>query len=147
MTAKKTAGETSADEVVPPAFDLASFDLQSDADRGATLKVLNPRTGTPAGPTIECYGADARAYRVALRRLRDAAAASLEREPTDEDDAMLLGRARVAAAAIKSWEGIVVNGEPVRCTPENAVSVLSTYPWLADQVTAFINTRGNFAPA
>lgn len=147
MTAKQPTADEAAEKPAAPVFDLAGFDLQADAERGATMPVLNPRTGAPAGPTIEVYGSDARAYRVALRRIRDAAAATMEREPTDEDDALLLGRARTAAAAVKGWEGIVIDGEPVSCTLENAVLVLTTYPWLADQILNYANARGNFAPA
>lgn len=145
MVTKKQAAPAAAP--VPAALDLAAFDLQADAGRGATMPVLNPRTGVPTGATIQVLGSDAREYRVALRRIRDTAAASLEREPTDEDDALLLGRARTAAAAVRSWEGITVNGEAVTYSPANAVSLLTEYPWLADQVLSFVNARGNFAPA
>ncbi|MCP1550714.1 MULTISPECIES: hypothetical protein [Methylorubrum] len=134
-----------ATESAPPAMlDLAEFDLQSEAERGAAMPVANPRTGEKTGATLQVYGADARAYRVALRRIRDAAAREMEREPTDEDDALILGRARSAAAAITGWSGIALKGEPVDYSPEAAVEVLKAYPWLADQVLAYTANRGNF---
>lgn len=133
-----------SDKAAPAMLNLDDFDLQGEAERGATMPVINPKTGAPTGATIEVYGADARAYRVALRRIRDAAAREMEREPTDEDDALLLGRARTAAAAITGWSGIAVKGEPVEHSPESAVEVMRAYPWLADQVIAYTNNRGNF---
>lgn len=148
MVAKKTpAGEKPAERAPVPALDLSAFDLQAEAERGATMPVLNPKTGAPTGATISVYGQDARGYRVAARRIADEIAANFEREPTDPDDALLLGRAREAAAAITDWDGIVVDGEVVDCTIESAVEVLRRYPWLADQVLTFIRSRGNFSAA
>jgi hypothetical protein len=145
MTAKNKTG--GAEPSATPVFDLAGFDLQADAERGTMLQVRNPRTGEVTGATIQVIGSDARAYRVALRRIRDAAAAAPEREPTDEDDALLLGRARTAAAAVTAWDGMSLKGEALACTAEKAIEVFTTYPWLADQVLTFVNNRGNFAPA
>lgn len=145
MTAKKTEAAEK-----PKGLDLAEFDLQAEAERGATMPVLNPRTGQPLGCTLQVLGEDARAYRSNLRRLRDAAAAAMEREPTDEDDALLLGRARAAAAAItgSGGEPITVKGEAVDFSSvDNAVGALVAYPWLADQVLTFIRNRGNFGKA
>lgn len=132
------------EKAAPAMLNLDDFDLQGEAERGATMPVLDPKTGDPTGATVQVYGADARSYRVALRRLRDAAAREMEREPTDEDDALLLGRARAAAAAITGWSGIGVKGEAVEHSPESAVEVMRAYPWLADQVIAYTNNRGNF---
>lgn len=148
MTAKKTAaGEKPTAGPAVPAIDLAEFDLQGEAERGSTMPVLNPRTGAPTGATISVYGIDSRAYRVALRRIRDEVAANFEREPTDEDDGLLLGRAREAAAAAHAWEGIAVKGDRLDFSTENAVEAFRLYPWLADQVLVYVRARGNFSKA
>lgn len=145
MTAK--SGTKSGVEQKPAPFDLDGFDLQADAEAGTTLQVRNPRTGEVTGASIDLYGADSRSYRVNLRRIQDAVAAAPEREPTDADDLLLLGRARNAAAAIREtgWSNLSVGGQDVEFSLETAVSLLTRFHWLTDQILTLINSRGNFA--
>lgn len=147
MTAKSSTNEGT--EKKPAPFDLEGFDLQADAEAGTTLQVRNPRTGEVTGATIDLYGADSRSYRVNLRRIQDAVAAAPEKEPTDADDLLLLGRARNAAAAIRDtgWSNLSVGGEEVQFSLENAVSLLTRFHWLTDQILTLINSRGNFGRA
>jgi hypothetical protein len=141
--------ENGADNASSPAkpahhFDFAEHDVTANAQRGAKLVLLNPRNGLPTGVTFLLYGVDARGYRTNLRRMRDEVAASPEKEPTDADDAMLLGRARDSACAVISWEGVYVEGQEITCNFENAVKLFQTYTWAADQVLNFIAYRGNY---
>lgn len=138
------AGENPASGQGEPDFDFANFDLAASAERGATLDLRNPRTGMPTGVKLELHGADARSYRVALRRIRDTVAANPEREPTDEDDSLILDRARQAAAAVHGWFGVKVEGSPIDYSQDNVVELFVRYPWAADQVLSYINNRGNF---
>ncbi|ACL61038.1 hypothetical protein [Methylobacterium nodulans] len=133
------------DETAPVLLDLETIDLEGDAERGATMPVVNPRTGARTGATVTLLGQEAATYRGNLRKLRDAAAAYPEREPTDEDTRMLLARARQAGAAITGWTGIGFGGRAVEFSREAAVELCFKRPWLADQILAFITAPGNFA--
>ncbi len=138
------AGEETPAPNTKPVFDFANYDIAAIAERGTTFQLLNPKSGMPSGVTMQVYGGDARSYRTNLRRGQDAVAAAPEKEPTDADDALLLSRARAAAAAVMSWSGVYVEDQEIEFNYNNAVELFSRYSWAADQVIMFINQRGNF---
>lgn len=125
-------------------LDLAEYDLDAEASRGATMVVRDPKTGAETDAKLRVIGQESSQYRATLRRIRDMVAAAPEREPVDEDTAFILSRARNAAAAVTGWEGIGFGGQAVEFTLEAAIDLCSRRPWLADQVLAFTATRGNF---
>lgn len=128
-------------------FDFDQWDLGANAERGAILELRNPVTGNKAGPKFHTVGADSATYRRNLRAIQDKAAMHPEREPTDSDTALLLGRARNAAAGMTGWEGVTVAGAAVEFSMDAAVELLTKYFWAADQTLDFINTRGNYLAA
>lgn len=133
-------------------FDLAGFDLAGDAARGATLKLLNPRTGNPllqedgSPVAIDLIGVDAPAYENALYRITTGNAhlrvngIEIGHDERDRQVADLL------AVATTGWHGIALDGAHLECTKDNAASVYRRFGWLRDQVDAFISDRANFAP-
>ena len=133
-------------------LDLAGFDLAADAARGATLALLNPRTGKPlvqedgSPVAIDLIGVDAPAYEEALfRATADNAAMrangiEIGRDERDRQVADLL------AVATTGWRGIALDGTPLECTRSNAAAAYRRFGWLRDQVDAFISNRANFAP-
>lgn len=125
-------------------LNLSEFDLQAEAERGATMHVLHPKTGERTSATCQVVGVEAKAYRDRLRAIRNEAMKNPDREPADEDGALLLGRARQAVAALTGWTDIGDGGETVEFNDESAIRVMTKFPWLADQVLGFASNRGNF---
>jgi hypothetical protein len=125
-------------------LDLADYDLDAEATRGAEMTVHDPRTGKPTDAKVRVIGQDSAQYRANLRRIRDAVAAAPEREPADEDAQAMLARARSAAAAITGWSDIGFGGAQIEFSTEAAIDLCTRRPWFADQVLGFTGTRGNF---
>lgn len=125
-------------------LDLADYDLDAEATRGAEMTINDPKTGKPTDAKVRVIGQDSAQYRSNLRRIRDAVAAAPEREPADEDAQTILARARSAAAAITDWSGIGFGGAAIEFSTEAAVDLGVRRPWFADQVLAYTNVRGNF---
>ncbi|ACL58449.1 hypothetical protein [Methylobacterium nodulans] len=125
-------------------LDLADYDLDAEATRGAEMTVHDPKTGKPTDAVLRVIGQESAQYRANLRRIRDMVAAAPEREPADEDTQLMLSRARNAAAAITGWTNIGFGGSPIEFSLEAAIELGTKRPWFADQVLGFTAMRGNF---
>ncbi|MFE1598184.1 hypothetical protein [Methylobacterium sp. ID0610] len=125
-------------------LDLADIDLDAEASRGAEMTIRHPKTAEATDAKVRVIGQDSAQYRANLRRIRDMVAAAPEKEPADEDNQMLLARARNAAAAITGWTNVGFGGAAIEFSFEAAVDLGTRRPWFADQVLAFTAARGNF---
>lgn len=125
-------------------FDLAEYDLDAEASRGAEMTVHDPKTGKATDAKVQVIGQESAQYRANLRRIRDMVAAAPEREPADEDTQLMLSRARNAAAAMTGWTNIGFDGTQLEFSLEAAIELGTKRPWFADQVLGFTATRGNF---
>lgn len=128
--------------------DLARFATADAADEGRWMVVLNPLTagvleqdGAPI--RVRVRGADSIAFERARENL---VRAVFQRgvELTDAERAAM--QARALAAIVVDWEGIVWDGKPLACTPENVEMILLKAPWLRRQIDDFAATRANFLP-
>jgi hypothetical protein len=143
-TPRTAAADTTA---AAPAsgFDLDSLDLSAAAEAGATMQLLHPVSAEPLGITFEVMGSDAPAYRKNLRKLRDMLAKQAdEDEEEDPDRRDLLRAARLAACAVRGWDGVVWKGEALPYSFENATTVFTARPWISEQVGFFRDRRANF---
>lgn len=139
-------------------FDLDSLDTVKACDRGAALELRHPETRKPLGVKITLAGADSEKYMKAANKIAANRAnmaltpAKMKRtqqglpiEVTPEeledrrDDAL-----RLLAAATLSWEGVVVSGQEIACSEEEAFKLYRKFPWIKDQVDAFVSDRANF---
>ena len=142
-------------ELDKPAIDLASFDLEADADRGATMQLLAPRAdkasglkyAEPTGITFQVLGAESPTFRANMRAMIDDVARVLQEQPKDPDMADKLAKARTAACAVTGWsDNVVLSGEKLEFSRDNATRLFYERPWIAVQVENFRNNVGNFEP-
>ena len=128
--------------------DLNDFALNSDTFR---LELQDPKTGEilyrdDGEPmTIEVYGE----YSDAMRRI--------ERKITDRNIARAQGRRGVnlsaeqleaqtlerISASVKSWT-IVIGGITPEVTPASVREILTSFPWIREQVEAAVYNSKNF---
>lgn len=134
-------------------MDLSSLSPSEDA---RPLHLLHPLTEEPlyaddeaqSGPFIVyVHGSDSKVFekvkhRIANRRIGKVDAAKnkvrgLTAESVAGEDREML------VACIEGWE-IVVNGEHAPSDKETIARILDSYPWIGEQVNAFIQDRANF---
>lgn len=135
-------------------FDLAAFDTVSEANNGALMEVLDPRTGEimrfdDGRPfTIKVLGQDSDAYVLAWRKQQDRklreAARSRSRmlDMTSEElDRNLID---LLVAVTVDWD-LVLDGKKAEATPEAFRAAYTKYPRLRSQVETFISAPINFS--
>ena len=127
-------------------FDLTSLDTSEAAETGAVLEVLHPAENTPLGIKITLAGADSDIYRKTVnkninkrvQRMKPGQSLPFTAEEQEESGLNLL------AICTLAWEGVVVEGEALPCTKENAKMIYQRFPWIKEQVDFFIGDRANF---
>lgn len=143
-----------APKTASAALDLASFDLETEADRGGTMELLAPRSdkasgmqaGQPLGITLTVLGEDSPTFRRNLREMIDEVNADLVSQPKEPDTIQKMTLARTAACSVTGWEGVVFNGKKLEFSREAAVTLFFERPWIARQVESFRVRPGNFGP-
>jgi hypothetical protein len=125
-------------------MDLSEFDgLTKAQDDGIEISIFHPKTGEEMDLKIKVAGPEsAKQKRIRSIIMNDRLLKNRNRRVTVtelEADAL-----RISSASIISWENVVINGETVELTPENAEMVLKNYPFIRDQVDAAINDRALF---
>jgi len=129
------------------AFDLSQLNTRVACEEGADLEVLHPVTKEKLGCVIRLIGADADSYRDAMNRRVDARVAALQRGKTATAEDNEREQIALLVAATRNWTGIVENGEALKFSEAEAKRIYTQYPWLAEQVNAFITDRANFLRA
>jgi len=124
-------------------FDLASLDTIAASNEGEWMNVMHPKTDEPIGARIKLAGPDSDIVKKAQnkitnRRLKGRGRNKLDAESINEEQVEML------ASCTLGWEGIVVNGEEVKFSKDNAVNLYLKYPWIMEQVNIFIGDRANF---
>jgi hypothetical protein len=126
-------------------MDFSTIDLAANADRGADCHLEHPVTEEPLFTddgkpvTIRVLGQDSREFRAAVAAIADKARTGKQTLDKAEANAIeLLSR------VVVRWEGIVWDGKPLDCTPENVRMFLSKFPPIRRQLDEFIGNRANF---
>lgn len=134
-------------------MDLASIDTSELANKGVALELRGPNgaalfqdDNTPVSITLLGDDSDA------LARVNNINTNQFLRGTSSGQTGITAEQAKTNeinkfAAATVSWSGITVNGEVLDCTPDNAKSLYRRFPWIRDQVRAFISDRANFTKA
>lgn len=138
-------------------MDLSNLDTVAASGKGAVMEVRHPVTKailltTPTPPkdkgdpvTLTIIGFDATEFRDHERALINKRLNGGKSRQTDaeaiQDEAIT-----VLAMCVKAWSGIEVDGKQLDCTPANVKMVLNRFPWLKEQVDAFVGDRANFLP-
>lgn len=130
-------------------IDLATLDTVAGANKGFDVKIYHPGTLADLGITITVLGKDSDEFQKISRRQQKKrldriskggfrGATSLSSEETEKDGIELL------AACTTGWTGVVIKGEDVPFSIDNAVDLYSKFPWIKEQVDTAIGDRANF---
>lgn len=113
-------------------MDIGSFS-RSDT---ATITIKDP-FGKPTDISVELYGKDAKEYRKAVLEI------SREEAGTTEEAQIRRG-GRIILAAVKSWENVEKDGDPLE--PADALELMTdpAYEWFAEQIASAIYNRSLF---
>lgn len=123
--------------------DLAAWDTAEKAEEGAELSLLHPVTGEELGVHIRLAGRDSSAYIKAQRSLLEKRANKYRRKGPSPEDLEKDSR-ELAARVTLGWSGVVVEGESLPCTRENALALYTRFPWIREQADAFVHDRENY---
>jgi hypothetical protein len=122
-------------------MDLAKFD-NTAADTGMVMQLLSPVTDEPTDSTITLYGADSSVYRCTIKNIGNRRMQRGNKRVTSE--AIEAEGIELLTACTASWENIEIDGEVLKCTPENIKRIYTEFIWVREQVDAFIGDRANF---
>ena len=124
------------------ALNLNSLDTVALADTGSVLEVEHPITGEKTDMTITLAGMDSKVWRraVAYAANRRIGRKNKDRvyEQVNADNTLVMARCTLA------WSGVELDGQVLPCTEDNAVLLYERFPWLKEQVSAFIEDRQNY---
>ena len=129
--------------------DIDLFELSATSDEGELMQVCNPATGEPlfddekVAVGMSLVGRDSKEYRnaqraVTNRRLSNKSGTTLTAERLESE------ANEVLAKCVKSWSGIVFEGEAINCDYQNAKMIFDRVPWIKEQVDEFVADRSNF---
>lgn len=131
-----------------PVAEKNSFDLSSLSnmtvlqEAGTEVDITHPGTGESLGIKMQVVGPDSKRQKSATAmivgeraelRMRKITAARLEDETI-----------RIAASSIVAWSGVVEDGKEIEYSPSAALTLLTKYPFIREQITAYSNDRANF---
>lgn len=133
-------------------MDLSTLNIDETAEKGADLQLLHPvdrepllqEDGTPI--TIKLLGSDSKAYREISREISRKRMNSMARSRNkDVDFTPTVEQAcDILSACTVGWKGVIVNGEKLKFSKEEAYKLYHAHSWIRDQVDLFIGDRANF---
>ena len=123
-------------------MDLNQLPSKSSATKGAKLQLRNPVTGEELpGFVITVAGMDSQQFASAKHEEAKTRMDKASEKPTIDE--IELSAKRVLAACVIDWGNVTLNGK----APTDNLAVLIEYPWIAEQIDAFIGRRANFTPS
>jgi hypothetical protein len=126
-------------------MDFSTIDLAANAERGADIQLEHPVTEEPLFTddgqpvTIRVLGQDSREFRAAVTALAEKA--NKGKQTLEKTEAMAVD---LLSRVVIRWNGIIWEGKPLDCTPENVRMFLTKFPPIRRQIDAFIADRANF---
>jgi hypothetical protein len=138
--------------------DLSELDSVSAANEGVEVELVNPKTGAGTGIFVRILGSDSDVFRKKTQEQQQRRMSRLFKGGRMNPNSYSSSEAErdaidLLAACTKSWrrasgEGesatLLVKGEELSCTPENAKRLYSTFPWIKEQLDEAISDRANF---
>ena len=130
----------------PAPFDFASRDVAAKAEEGAELEVLDPVTGEAVGAYITLAGADSVVHRQAVANISKRRFNNQKgfRNKGFDPERMEAESIEILAACTLSWKGVTLEGAALPCSRDNAIKMYTRFPWLREQVEAFISDRSEY---
>jgi hypothetical protein len=132
-------------------MDLSSLDTVAAASEGAVMPVRHPvtkvalKTEKGEAVTLTVTGSDSKEFRDQERALINKRINAGQRTANADD--IYSEATAVLASCVKAWANIELDGKKLDCTPANVKTVLTRFPWLREQVDAFVGDRANFLQA
>lgn len=123
------------------AFDLASLDTVALCEQGAELELTHPATGKPLGVYLILAGVDSTVWRKATVALAEK---RLGRRGKVSAEDIQVGGLEILARCTLAWRNVVVDGQEMPCTPENARALYERFPWIFEQADRFASDRGSY---
>ena len=130
-------------------MDLNQLNLTEKADKGAELHLEHPVSGEllehDGKPmVIRLSGTDSAAYRKKQREHQNKRLAKMAKGrkadfSINDDEACEL-----LAACTLGWSNIIKDGEELDFSEDAAFDLYKEFPWMREQVDAFIGDRSNF---
>ena len=127
-------------------MDFTKLDVTTSANAGAVMQVTHPSTGDELeGTTITLLGQDSDIYQKEIKKRAEQSLNNRNgrNKKVDLDEAKIKG-AELLARLTTAWTGIAEGKTELECNFDNCVKMYLKYPWLREQVEAFITDRGNF---
>lgn len=128
--------------------DLSSIDTVKGANEGFDVQIYHPGTNEDLGISITVLGKDSDEFQKISRQHSKKRMAKITKggfrgatiplEEIEQDALELL------AAVTKAWKNVVVDGNDLPFTKENAVAIYERFPWIKEQVDVAIGDRSNF---
>lgn len=142
------------------AFDLASLDLASAADRGAWCILRHPGTGEDLPIRIKIAGTDSQRWMAQERAFQDARLEKVHRQnkaPKILSKDLEKRAVKILSAVTMEWETsdgerwqsfIEFRGEKLQCNPANAERLYSDpgFVWIRTQLDEFAGDPANYNP-
>jgi hypothetical protein len=108
----------------------------------AACTIVHPGTRMPTDIKITLYGIYSDHFRQLTKSKSAALLASADESKADE----IQRDAEYLADLTESWEGVDMDGKPLKCTRENAIKVYKMSGPIRGQVTQFVQKVGDFLP-
>jgi len=110
------------------------------------MSVRHPTTDEEMGIVIMLMGSDYEEYQEKVYELRQDAVKSAPNKELDKlsrqkTKGFLLG---ILSLHITGWEKIEIDGKPFKYSKDNAIHLMTEWPWMRDQVEEFVDNRANF---
>lgn len=125
-------------------MDLTTLDTRKMADKGSVLQLRHPTTFEPIeGMTITLLGLDSSTYRNKQKALTQDKLDQGRRFKNSVDISEMDTLSLLAACTIE-WTGFEEGQQALECNEKNVIRVYKDWPWIREQVDAFIGDRANF---
>ena len=117
-------------------FDIRNIDTKAAAEKGLEFELI--WQDEPLGIKISVVDADSDVYKK-HKAVVDGKIATADKrgKPLNDEEKNDL-YVRLAANCTKSWKDMVLDGEDVVFSTENALAVYTEFPWIGTQVIAQI---------
>lgn len=129
-------------------MDLSAFDAKH-ADNGADMVLENPSTGEAfehkGKPiTIRLAGTDSKVYRKKAKEINDKRLVGMMKNRNKAPSMSEREQCELLASCTLGWYGVGNADGDITFSYDAAVDLYEQFPWIKDQVDAFIGDRANF---
>jgi hypothetical protein len=138
-------------------MDLKRLDSVTKSEAGVWMDIINP-DGDETGIQILVKGIDSKAFKSQSNAIRKYVQQQKEKGKTPVNSEMDAKSIQMLAAVTAGWrdtseegvklkadaDGLIMDGEVWKFNTENAITIYTAIPFIADQVASFTMKRANF---